>query len=349
MKVLLIGPFPPPHGGVATTVVDLRDALARTAEAVQVLDIGDSRSLRREKCIPVYGMLDFLAKLLMFVSCGYIIHLETNGHNVKSWLSAFVCSVAGLFNRRRTVIAFGSGDLPSYLGRLSGWRALMVKTAVVAAGAIICRNAEMEGAIRRVWRGARIYIVPGFMGIDLENLPPLPPHIQHFYATHAPVIGIAATLAPEYGLEDALWALKEVQRTLSEVGLICIGVGKEAEELVRRYGIAQDHILLLGSLDRPVALSVMERLNVFVRPTAFDGDSVSVREALALGVPVIATNTGNRPKKVILFEKGDKASFAAKILAVLQSPKHEENLQASSGARENLEQMMMVYRQVEVA
>ena len=57
----------------------------------------------------------------------------------------------------------------------------------------------------------------------------------------------------------------------------------------------------------------MKRLTLFLRPTYFDGDSLSVREALALGVPVVASATDFRPDGVITFRIGDLQDFLEKL------------------------------------
>jgi hypothetical protein len=49
-----------------------------------------------------------------------------------------------------------------------------------------------------------------------------------------------------------------------------------------------------------------------------DGDAVSVREALALGISVVASATGARPPGVQLFRTGDAGDLAAKIRRVLE-------------------------------
>jgi glycogen(starch) synthase len=57
----------------------------------------------------------------------------------------------------------------------------------------------------------------------------------------------------------------------------------------------------------------MSRSDVFLRPTLEDGDSISVREALSLGVPVVASRIGARPAGAILFEPGDTDAMLSKI------------------------------------
>ena len=59
------------------------------------------------------------------------------------------------------------------------------------------------------------------------------------------------------------------------------------------------------------------RSSVFVRPTSTDGDSVSVREALAVGVPVVASDVCQRPKGCHIFQSRDAEQMAKTVLEVL--------------------------------
>jgi len=77
-----------------------------------------------------------------------------------------------------------------------------------------------------------------------------------------------------------------------------------------------DRIFLAGDLEHELCLALMSRSAVFVRPTFRDGDSISVREAVSLGVHVIASNVGTRPDGVLLFEPGDVNGLMARIKEV---------------------------------
>ena len=63
---------------------------------------------------------------------------------------------------------------------------------------------------------------------------------------------------------------------------------------------------------------VLKRIDIFVRNTSTDGDALSVKEALYLGVPALCTNVVDRPAGVRLFKYCDKRSFED---ALMQSEK----------------------------
>ena len=72
----------------------------------------------------------------------------------------------------------------------------------------------------------------------------------------------------------------------------------------------------------------MSSLDVFVRPTYFDGDASSVREALTLGVRVVASDTDFRPEGVWRFPPGDADALAAAIETALA--RHPVRVESSS-------------------
>jgi glycogen synthase len=313
-----------------------------------VLNIGEGRAERNSQCIGSGGSFDFFHRVMSFARRGYLIHLETNGHNFKSWLSAFICAVAGCLNGRKTIIAFGSGNLPTYLLQLNQLKKIVVKTVLTLAGVIICRNQTMVEAIQIVsGRRERIEIVPGFMGLHARKLVDVPQDVQEFCNAHTPLLGATVTLEPEYGASLALQSIQRLLPNNPKVGFVFIGIGIEEAKQLPEYASVSEHVLLTGAVDASVALSVMRHLDLFLRPSYFDGDSLSVREALALGIPVVASNTGLRPKGVVLFAPGQIDDLDEKLHFALH---HREELIASqrneSETRDGADLMMQVYRRL---
>src|SRR5690606_30076837 len=122
---------------------------------------------------------------------------------------------------------------------------------------------------------------------------------------------LVAALAPgtQYGEDVLLEGLRLLASRRPASGCIVYGPGTEAPafaERVGRLGLT-DRILPLGEIEQRDSLAVMRLGDAFVRPTRADGDSISVREALGLGVRVVASDVGNRPAGVALFRAADPA------------------------------------------
>jgi len=67
-------------------------------------------------------------------------------------------------------------------------------------------------------------------------------------------------------------------------------------------------------------MAAISRANLMLRTTLFDGDAVSIREALHLGTAVIASDNGMRPSGVHLIPKSDLAALLRAIEDRLAQP-----------------------------
>jgi len=314
MRVLLVGPYPPPYGGLAVQLCEWQRFLAQQAgyECV-IMNIGEYRGARIPGCMSVSGYWDFVRKLYDFARRGYLVHLLTNGHNLKSWLCSLACALAGVRNHRRTVLVFGSGNAPDYVKNAGLLQGVLIRSVIRLGGRLVCRNEQMRQTL--ITYGAdpeKVAIITGFLGLEVTGPEALPSRLQEIFATHSPVFGATANLDPEYGIPLMLQAVKELRKMFPRIGLVIIGPGEEAKGRISGCEVP-DHTYFTGPLSHAVVLAVMKRFTLFLRPTYFDGDSLSVREALALGVPVVASDTDFRPDGVITFRKGDLQDFLEKL------------------------------------
>jgi glycogen synthase len=271
-RVLLVGALPPPTGGVATHVRELARALAEAGVDVTTVDPRDHR------------------RLLVELARADFVHLHTNGHNRGSWMLAALCS------GRRSLLTLHSGLAPAYIAAHRFTRAVAARyRQVIAVNDEIARALDVDT------------VLPAWTPRSLAfRLPP--PGLSRLRARHRPLYAAALAPGPEYGaslLLDAFAALP-----LPDKGLIVHGPGTRAlADDVSRRGLRHS-VALLGELPRERALAVVAACDVFVRPTLADGDSVSVREALALGRPVVASAVGHRPEGVLTFRACSAANCA---------------------------------------
>src|SRR5947207_1951140 len=108
MKVVQVGPYPPPHGGVQTNLVAIRDLLRTSGH--ECLAVNVTRN-RREDAAGVYYPKSAaeLVRLLWRVKAD-ILHLHFGGDLTPRLLGlALFCS---LLPGRRTVLTFHSGGYP---------------------------------------------------------------------------------------------------------------------------------------------------------------------------------------------------------------------------------------------
>ncbi len=330
MKILLIGPFPPPHGGVSVHVAGIRRDLAAAGIPCHVLSTDKIH------------WPHFISSLIRHAREGWTLHLHTNGHNRNSWLLAMICGLAAhLGASSSAVLTLHSGIAPAYLASSVPWRRRLARFAALQYRRVICVNSEIRETLESIGVPAgRLDMIPAYIGTrrtDTITAEPLPSGLAAWSAQHGPVLSTTLFFRPEYGFDLLVDALVALRKNHPVIGCVVMGSGEDRAAAERRISDtgSENSILLLGDVSHETCLSVMSMSNVFLRPTLRDGDSVSVREALSLGVPVVASRTGTRPQGTILFPPGELTELVKGIETALADGRTND-LPMSSGCMERL-------------
>jgi glycosyltransferase involved in cell wall biosynthesis len=240
-------------------------------------------------------------------------HVHINGHTVKGWLIALACGIAG-YRAAARLLTIHSGMTPTFLAG-GGQRKLLARLACSPYQRIICVSHEIRRALEATGVASELLaVLPAYLA-DPRKPIPLSDIFKHWLQSHSPLLSTALSFRPEYGFDVLLAALLELRRNQSAIGLVVIGGGEDfeaAKEQIAERGL-EDSILLLGEVPHELCLSLMASSDGFVRATRADGDSIAVREALALGIPVVASDVCHRPSGTVLFRNGDAADLAVAI------------------------------------
>lgn len=109
--------------------------------------------------------------------------------------------------------------------------------------------------------------------------------------------------------------------------------GWGSERLARRIAaLAPLGVQALGRVERARLVRLFQAARVFVYPSLYEGFGFPAAEALACGVPVVASNSSSLPEVVgdagLLVEPGDAGALAVKIASILGHPGREAELRA---------------------
>ncbi len=138
------------------------------------------------------------------------------------------------------------------------------------------------------------------------------------------VFGIVARLDPIKNHAMLLRACQQLVKTVPNAYLLIVGDGPERaklEELTASLGIAA-HVKFLGA--RQDISELLQTFDVFALSSFSEGTSVTLLEAMGVGVPIVATNVGGNPEVVsdgetgFLVESDNADDMANKLLQLLQ-------------------------------
>ncbi len=176
---------------------------------------------------------------------------------------------------------------------------------------------------------ARLALVPS--GIELPRPVRGEPGVADLRAllgcpSDAPVVGTVAALAPHKDHATLLEAVPEVLRRVPDAHFAWVGEGECRDALERRIAALglEQRVHRLGF--RPDAHALLEQFTLFALSSHLEGLCTSLLDALALGVPIVATRVGGIPDVVAdgvsgrLVPARDPAALAAAIAHALEHP-----------------------------
>jgi glycogen synthase len=320
MRVLQLGPYPPPHGGVQSNLVAIRTFLLRQGIPCAVINITRHR---RPDADDVYYPESAAALLRLLLQLKYdIIHLHVGGMLSRRLLGlGLVCAQ---MPGSRSVLTFHSGGYPSTSeGKMLGPSSL-AGFVLRRFDGVIGVNPEIIRFFERLGVAptrARLIYPHSFLS-EPQTSTALSEPLASFFTIHNPVLISVGLLEPEYDLPLQIEALGQVRQKFPDAGLLIIGSGSLEHDLrdrIRAQPYAQ-HILLCGDVPHASTMQAIARARVMLRTTLYDGDAVSVREALHVGTPVIASDNGMRPAGVRLMPKSDLSALLHAIDETLAQP-----------------------------
>lgn len=149
------------------------------------------------------------------------------------------------------------------------------------------------------------------------------------------LVGLAGRLQASKGVDVFLRAAAQVRGLVPTARFVVVGDGPlrgELECLAAQLGMA-DHVDFLGFRDD--ARSVIASLDVLVVPSRTDGAPLVVFEAMAAGVPVLASAVGGIPDQIrhdvdgLLVPSGDPAAVAGALAGLLTDSERAVRLGAA--------------------
>lgn len=263
--------------------------------------------------------------------------------------------VAGLWGCRPAVVytPHGFAFLDGSPARRRGFLAVERILGLTTDRVIGVSPTEAEVAWRRrVVPRERAVAIPN--GIDPATMPTSADGVraraEEGWDT-SPVVMTVARMTPQKDPSTWLRVAARIAASRSDVRFVWVWGGETAQEVrdeAHRLGIA-DRVDFVGY--RPDARRLVAGANVFLLTSRFEGLPYSLIEALAVGVPVVATDvTGTRDVvrhgvTGLLSPAGDVEGLASHVLSMLRDPKRAAAL--ATAGREDVVQRFSIDTMVE--
>jgi glycosyltransferase involved in cell wall biosynthesis len=347
LDILMLGPVSPPFGGVSMHV-------ERTSRrmAAKGLNVGILNHYRSSDDDPlVLGSLrrqPFRYWWLTRRTPSRVVHYH---HSRTSTLVA-VALVSRRDPRLFVATVHGHSALWALSSRVPGVAAL-TGWGLRQFDHVVVVSHELRSGLASVLPADRITVLPAFVPPtrDELRLELLDHQARTFIEAADPLIVMSAyrvrLVAPSrdlWGLDLAVGTFIALAGRLPRARLaIFISLPPKRGSQRRHLENLRKRLAVEGLLDRVLfrfGASLLPALNgraVLIRPTRSDGDSVSIREARAIGIPVVASDVVGRPPGVTTVPTERSDAFAEAIVIA----NHQRDLAGPVGDSDTVESSLL--------
>jgi len=315
--VCVVGPLPPPSGGMANQCEQLvrlfgeegsRVELVRTNAPYWPAWVGRLPVLRA-----AVRLLPYLLQLWRGAGRAQVIHVFANS----GWSWHLLTVPAILIARLRSIpviINYRGGNADSFFSR-APWHVRYLLSRVALR---VTPSGFLQGVFSSY--GLTAEVIPNI--IDLSRFSPGPPRAF----AYSPHVVVTRNLEPIYGIPTAIRAFAQIVPSYPQARLTVAGSGPELsrlQALVAELGL-QSSVCFSGRIENSEIPALYASADCLLNPSTVDNMPISILEAFASGVPVVSTSAGGIPDMVeqgvsgLLVPIGDHDAMARELLRVLQ-------------------------------
>ena len=317
LRIGLVGPLPPPAGGMANQTRQLAELLTAAGAQVELIQTNAAYRPALVGRVPVlralFRLVPYIASLWRGAGRADLFHVMANSG--WSW-HLFAAPAIRIAHRRGVpvLVNYRGGEAGPFLARSHA----SVRRTLARAAVLAVPSGFLQAVFAR--HGIAADIVPNI--VDLARFHPAP-------ADRAPGahLVVVRNLEPIYDNQTALRALAIVRQQCPQAHLTVAGTGPDEASLralADELGL-QSAVRFAGRLDRDAVAELVRHADVALNPSTVDNMPNSVLEALASGVPVVSTDVGGVPFIVqdgttaLLVPPREPAAMAAAVLRLLDN------------------------------
>jgi glycosyltransferase involved in cell wall biosynthesis len=240
--------------------------------------------------------------------------------------------VAVVKTMRRPVVLHvhaGSGDIDAFVDRLGPLRLRILRTAFAASDRVLSVSASSARTLRARLIDAEIVVVP--------NAPPeVAPNVLRPQCEEMEILYLGGFDNPVKGGAVLLEALPELLQRCPRTRVLLAGPGEGPDDL-------PDRVRWGGWLDETAKDRAFGDADLFAMPSLSEGLPVALLEAMARGLPIVASRVGGVPEiatdgvDAVLVEPGDPAELAGRLGDLVEDPARRRELgEAATGRARRL-------------
>lgn len=344
IKVLMVGPDRSVHGGISGVVNNYYDA--GITEKVDLNYIGTM--VEGSKLRKLWQAVKAYIKFLKLLPEYPIVHVNVASDS--SYYRKFLFIKAAKRAGRKIVIHQHGGDFETFYEKEQNDRGRARIRQVLGMGDVfLVLSPKLKQFFKGILEPSKVILFP--------NAVPVPDSIEKEYGKQK--ILFLGRLCKEKGLRELFSVLPQLHEQFPQMRLLLGGIWED-EELREEAAKMKEYVTDLGWLQGEAKKDYLRISDLFVFPTYFEGQPVSVLEAMAYQCGIVATNVGGIPQMVepgqtgLLIKPKDPEGLKSALEKLLSDPELCECLGKNARAKvqkefsieKSLQELIKIYQQL---
>jgi len=337
-KILILGPLSPTVGGITTLIEGILNSNLR--DKYELLTFDTQR--------PTYGLYKEAWDYTLLIRIGFLnltksliwttshilrfpfvllrkrpdaVHINSASYWV-FWENALYALMTKMVGKK-VIFHIHGGGFEEFYGKSNPFFKFLIREALMMSDKVLVLSLSWQNFLLKIIPASKISIIENFVDLPFSNnLKNKSKTTKKFTVLF--VGGIGARLK---GLFDVIYAAAIVKKKTDKVIFVLIGCSgvKGLRSLCAKEGLMST-VTILDYIHGPNKTKVFEESDIFVLPSYAEGLPITMLEAMAAGLPIIATSVGAIPdviedgKNGFLIRAGDYRSLAEKIILLKNNP-----------------------------
>jgi len=352
-KIAIIGSYPPPYGGISIHIRRMKNYLEKNC--IECIVYNESRIVEYENIInvkPINSYRKFILRILFLKS--NVLHFHSTNFKIRILLGWYK------FLGKKIILTIHGESLHNQLIRLNFMGRYLLLLSLKNLDKIICVNPRTKEELLDLgFNSKKIKVIPAFIlpNSDETEVKQLPDffHIirhKHKFLITAYAYRISFYNNQDlYGIDLSIDLMKRlINNGYKDIGFIYVipDIGdydyfEKMQNLVKKYNLEDNFYFYTKPVTYPAVINMCD---LFIRPTNTDGDALSIREALTLKKPVIASDVCKRPEGTLIFRNRNIEDLYIKINDVINNHDAYRTKIKKIEFEDNAEKILEVYKKV---
>jgi len=322
--IIIIGSFPPPNGGISIHLKELCRLLEKNKYHYKLYNtVSDGEKTPNVTSIKKNKILWYLEYLLY--PGAKINHMYS-----VNWYGRLLFGVRATFRKGMHILSIHGRSISIELKSKNVLKKYLTKWLLSQMDLIITCNDEIKDELLLELRidPTKVYMIPAFIQPQMIDNNISTENYQKLLKDRTPILFSVGWIGKRYlgedvyGFDMLIELVKKLKPEYPDIILIisinggdCLEMDKFIKSTTGELG-SSIYIIKENLSDISFLYNACD---IFIRPTNTDGDSVSIREALFYGVPVVTSNVVPRPNGCEIFENRNVTSLEKTVRNTMEN------------------------------